>query len=75
MQLQISENAIIVPAPEFEGAWCRTISNESKVTYRSSKINLFAENNTKKALTKTVLVSTDNHNNYNVLEEIFVIFA
>ena len=33
MQLQISENAITVPAPEFEEGWFRTISNESKVTY------------------------------------------
>ena len=33
MQVQISENAITVPAPEFEEGWFRTISNESKVTY------------------------------------------
>ena len=46
MQLQISENAITVPASEFEEGWFRTISNESKVTYRISKVNLFFENNT-----------------------------
>ena len=33
MQLQISENAITVSAPEFEEGWFCTISNESKVTY------------------------------------------
>ena len=33
MQLQISENALTVPAQEFEEGWLRTISNESKVTY------------------------------------------
>ena len=33
MQLQISENAINLPALEFEEGWFRTISNESKVTY------------------------------------------
>ena len=33
MQLQISENAITVPAPAFDEGWFRTISNESKVTY------------------------------------------
>ena len=33
MQLQISENAITVSAPEFEEGWFRTISNESKVIY------------------------------------------
>ena len=33
MQLQISENALTVPAPEIEEGWFRTISNESKVTY------------------------------------------
>ena len=33
MQLQISENAITVPGPEFEEGWFHTISNESKVTY------------------------------------------
>ena len=33
MQLQISENAMTVPAPEFEEGWFPTISNESKVTY------------------------------------------
>ena len=33
MQLQISENAITVPAPAFDEGWFRTISNKSKVTY------------------------------------------
>ena len=33
MQLQINENAITVPALEFEESWFRTIINESKVTY------------------------------------------
>ena len=33
MQLQISENVLTVPAPEFEEGWFRTINNESKVTY------------------------------------------
>ena len=33
MQLQISENAVTVPALEFEEGWFRTISSESKVTY------------------------------------------
>ena len=33
MQLQISENPVIVPVPEFEEGWFRTISSESKVTY------------------------------------------
>ena len=33
MQLQISENAMTVPVPEFEEGWFRTISNESEVTY------------------------------------------
>ena len=32
MQLEVSENAITVPAPEFEEGWFPTISNESKVT-------------------------------------------
>ena len=32
MQLEISESAITVPAPEFEEGWFPTISNESKVT-------------------------------------------
>ena len=33
MQLQISQNPIIAPVPQFEEGWFRTISNESKVTY------------------------------------------
>ena len=33
MQLQISENALTVPGPEFEEGWFCTIINESKVTY------------------------------------------
>ena len=32
MQLQISENAITAPAPEFEEVWFPTISSEPKVT-------------------------------------------
>ena len=45
-----------------------TISNKPKVTFKSSKINIFVENNTEKTLTKTALVPTDNHNNYTVLK-------
>ena len=32
-KIQISENAVTVPAPESEEGWFRTISSESKVTY------------------------------------------
>ena len=46
-KIQISENAVTVPAPEFEEGWFRTISSESKVTYiQKLKDNLFVENNT-----------------------------
>ena len=48
MQLQIRENTITVPAPNLEGDCFHTISNESKVTFTSSKINIFDENNTEK---------------------------
>ena len=54
MQLQIRENATTVPTTTF----C-TISNESKVIIRSSKINIFVENNTEKD-PKTALVPTEN---------------
>ena len=48
MQLQIRANAITVPAPNLEGDCFHIVSNESKVTLTSSKINIFAENNTEK---------------------------
>ena len=41
MQLQIRENAITVPALKFEGDCFRTVCNESKATFISSKINKY----------------------------------
>ena len=67
MQLQIRECYNCSCTQVWEILLC-TISNESKVTFRSSKINIFVENNTQKTLTKTALVPTDNHDNYTVLK-------
>ena len=52
-----------------------TISIESKVTFRSSKINIFVESNTEKTLTKTAPVPNDNDNNYTVLKISYICLA
>ena len=66
MQLQIRK-CYNCSCTQVRGILFCTISNESKVTFRSSKINIFVENNTEETLTKTALVPSDNHNNYTVL--------
>ena len=64
MQLQINENAKTVPAPSLRNVgFAPSVAN---LIYGTSKINLFDENNTTK--------NADNHSNYNVIEEIFVIY-
>ena len=67
MKLQIRE-CYNCSCTQVRGILFCIIGNESKVTFRSSKINIFVENNTEKTLTKTVLVPNDNHNNYTVLK-------